>query len=143
MSTDLTAAIPRRMLHTMLRVGDLNRSIRFYTELMHMKLLRREEYPDGLFTLAFLGYGDELDHSVLELTYNWGKSDYDHGTAYGHIALGVEDVYAATRRLQQMGAAVRREPGPLSSRPASVAQVNTIAFIDDPDGYRIELIQRC
>nr|WP_206691823.1 lactoylglutathione lyase [Pseudomonas cyclaminis] len=134
--------MPRRLLHTMLRVGDLDRSLRFYTEVFGMDVLRREDYPDGQFTLAFLGYGSEADHSVIELTHNWGRSEYERGNAYGHIALAVDDVYAAVERLKQLGASVSRPAGPLSSRPADGSEPDVIAFVDDPDGYRIELIQR-
>ncbi|HHX6814495.1 MULTISPECIES: lactoylglutathione lyase [Pseudomonas] len=126
----------------MLRVGDLDRSLRFYTEVFGMDVLRREDYPDGQFTLAFLGYGSEADHSVIELTHNWGRSEYERGNAYGHIALAVDDVYAAVERLKQLGASVSRPAGPLSSRPADGSEPDVIAFVDDPDGYRIELIQR-
>jgi len=139
---EVEAALPRRLLHTMLRVGDLDRSLRFYTEVFGMDVLRREDYPDGQFTLAFLGYGSEADHSVIELTHNWGRSEYERGNAYGHIALAVDDVYAAVERLKQLGASVSRPAGPLSSRPADGSEPDVIAFVDDPDGYRIELIQR-
>ncbi|HCL4077758.1 TPA: lactoylglutathione lyase [Pseudomonas aeruginosa] len=142
MTPEVEAALPRRLLHTMLRVGDLDRSLRFYTEVFGMDVLRREDYPDGQFTLAFLGYGSEADHSVIELTHNWGRSEYERGNAYGHIALAVDDVYAAVERLKQLGASVSRPAGPLSSRPADGSEPDVIAFVDDPDGYRIELIQR-
>ena len=120
-----------RILHTMLRVGDLQRSITFYTELLGMKLLRRKEYPDGRFTLAFLGYGDESANTVLELTYNWGVDSYEIGTAFGHIALEVDDVYQATDALNKRGGKVIREAGPMN------AGTTIISFIEDPDGYRI------
>ena len=123
-----------RILHTMLRVGDLQRSITFYTELLGMKLLRRKEYPDGRFTLAFLGYGDESANTVLELTYNWGVDSYEIGTAFGHIALEVDDVYQATDALNKRGGKVIREAGPMN------AGTTIISFIEDPDGYQIELI---
>ena len=142
MTPEVEAALPRRLLHTMLRVGDLDRSLRFYTEVFGMDVLRREDYPDGQFTLAFLGYGSEADHSVIELTHNWGRSKYERGNAYGHIALAVDDVYAAVERLKQLGASVSRPAGPLSSRPADGSEPDVIAFVDDPDSYRIELIQR-
>jgi lactoylglutathione lyase len=123
-----------RFLHTMLRVGDLQRSITFYTELLGMKLLRQKDYPDGRFTLAFLGYGDESTNTVLELTYNWGVESYDIGTAFGHIALEVDDVYQAADALKQRGENVIREAGPMN------AGTTIISFIEDPDGYQIELI---
>ena len=124
-----------RMLHTMLRVGDLDASIRFYTEQLGMKLLRRNDYPDGKFTLAFVGYGDESDHTVLELTYNWGRDAYTLGDAFGHVALGVSDIYAACERLRAGGVKITREPGPMKHGTTE------IAFVEDPDGYKIELIQ--
>lgn len=123
-----------RILHTMLRTGDLDRSIQFYTEILGMKLLRRKDYPDGKFTLAFLGYGDEADHSVIELTYNWGVDRYEIGTAYGHIALEVDDVYQATAEVKNRGGKILREAGPMN------AGTTIISFIEDPDGYPIELI---
>ena len=125
-----------RMLHTMLRVGELERSIKFYTEVLGMQLLRRQDYPDGEFTLAFLGYGPEETHTVLELTHNWGKSSYELGTAYGHIALGVEDIYKACDTIRAAGGKVVREPGPMRHGKT------VIAFIEDPDGYKVELIER-
>ena len=123
-----------RILHTMLRVGDLQRSIAFYTELLGMKLLRQREYPEGKFTLAFLGYGDESANTVLELTYNWGVESYEIGTAFGHIALEVDDVYQATDALEKRGGRVIRDAGPMN------AGKTIISFIEDPDGYQIELI---
>ncbi|HRC71480.1 MAG TPA: lactoylglutathione lyase [Candidatus Competibacter sp.] len=123
-----------RILHTMLRTGDLDRSIQFYTEILGMKLLRRKDYPDGKFTLAFLGYGAESDHSVIELTYNWGIDRYQMGTAYGHIALEVDDVYRATAEVKNRGGKILREAGPMN------AGTTIISFIEDPDGYPIELI---
>jgi lactoylglutathione lyase len=125
-----------RFLHTMLRVGDLDASIRFYTDQLGMKLLRRNDYPEGKFTLAFVGYGDESDHTVLELTHNWGRSDYTLGDAFGHLALGVSDIYAACERLRASGVKITREPGPMKHG------TTVIAFVEDPDGYKIELIQR-
>ena len=124
-----------RMLHTMLRVGDLERSIRFYTEVLGMQLLRRKDYPSGRFTLAFVGYGDERDNTVLELTHNWDTEEYALGDGYGHIALGLDDIYSACTAIAEKGGRVVREPGPMNYG-------NTvIAFVDDPDGYKVELIQ--
>ena len=124
-----------RMLHTMLRVGDLERSIRFYTEVLGMQLLRRKDYPSGRFTLAFVGYGDERDNTVLELTHNWDTEDYALGDGYGHIALGLDDIYSACTAIAEKGGRVVSEPGPMKHG-------NTvIAFVDDPDGYKVELIQ--
>lgn len=125
-----------RMLHTMLRVHDLDRSITFYTEMLGMRLLRRKDYPEGKFTLAFVGYGDEAEHTVLELTHNWGHEPYELGDAFGHIALGVPDVYAACDRLAAAGVRIPRPAGPMKH------STTVIAFVEDPDGYRIELIQR-
>lgn len=124
-----------RMLHTMLRVGDLDKSIAFYCDILGMKLLRRKDYPGGEFTLAFVGYGEEKDNTVIELTYNWGVSEYDLGKGYGHIALGVDDIYGTCDRIKQQGGKVSREPGPMKHGST------VIAFVEDPDGYKIELIQ--
>ena len=123
-----------RLLHTMLRVGDLEQSIAFYTEILGMKLLRRKDYPEGKFTLAFIGYGDEADNTVLELTYNWGTDHYELGTGYGHIAIEVEDVYQATDAIKQRGGKILRDAGPMN------AGSTIIAFVADPNGYPIELI---
>ena len=123
-----------RLLHTMLRVGDLDRSIAFYTEVLNMKLLRQKDYPDGKFTLAFLGYGDEAENTVIELTHNWDTDHYDIGTGYGHIAIEVDDVYEATNEIKKRGGKVLREAGPMN------AGTTIIAFVEDPDGYPIELI---
>ena len=123
-----------RILHTMIRTGDLDRSIDFYTKVLGMKLLRRHEYPDGKFTLAFLGYGDESEHAVIELTYNWGVDHYDLGTGYGHIALEVDDVYTACDEIKRLGGKMVREAGPMNGG------TKIIAFVRDPDGYMIELI---
>jgi lactoylglutathione lyase len=123
-----------RLLHTMLRVGNLERSIDFYTRVLGMELLRRKDYPDGRFTLAFVGYGDEADNTVIELTYNWDTDSYDLGEGYGHIAIEVDDVHAAVRELQARGGKVIRDAGPMN------AGTTIIAFIEDPDGYPIELI---
>lgn len=124
-----------RMLHTMLRVGDLDQSIAFYCDILGMKLLRRKDYPGGEFTLAFVGYGDEQNNTVIELTYNWGINKYDLGEGYGHIALGVDDIYATCDRIKAQGGKVTREPGAMKHGST------VIAFIEDPDGYKIELIQ--
>ncbi|BAZ14912.1 lactoylglutathione lyase [Calothrix sp. NIES-4071] len=124
-----------RLLHTMLRVGNLEESLKFYCNVLGMKLLRRKDYPGGEFTLAFVGYGDESDTSVLELTYNWGKEKYDLGDAYGHIALGVDDIYATCEQVKKLGGKVTREPGPMKHGST------VIAFVEDPDGYKVELIQ--
>lgn len=123
-----------RLLHTMLRVGDLDRSIGFYTEILGMRLLRKKDYPEGKFTLAFIGYGDESDNTVIELTYNWGVDKYEIGDGYGHIAIEVDDVYQATDDIQQRGGKILRPAGPMN------AGTTIIAFVEDPDGYPIELI---
>ena len=125
-----------RLLHTMLRVGNLQRSIDFYTNVMGMKLLRRSENPSQNYTLAFVGYGNNPDHAELELTYNQGVDRYDMGTAYGHIAIGVPDAYAACDKIRASGGAVTREAGPVKGG------TTVIAFITDPDGYKVELIER-
>ncbi|MEZ5493603.1 MAG: lactoylglutathione lyase [Pseudomonadales bacterium] len=125
-----------RLLHTMLRVTDLPRSIAFYTDVLGMRLLRQQDYPDGQFTLAFLGYGDEASNTVIELTYNWGLSSYELGTAYGHIAIAVDDVQAAVDAMRAKGAKILREPGPMK------AGTTVLAFLEDPDGYRIELLAK-
>ena len=125
-----------RMLHTMLRVGDLARSIGFYTEVLGMQLLRQHDYPEGRFTLAFLGYGDEASHTVLELTHNWDTSSYDLGNGYGHIALAVPDAAAACTEIRSRGGRVVREAGAMKHGST------VIAFVEDPDGYKIELIER-
>jgi lactoylglutathione lyase len=125
-----------RILHTMLRVGDLDKSLAFYTDILGMHLLRRHDYPEGKFTLAFVGYEDEKDGAVIELTYNWGVDRYEIGTGYGHIALAVEDAYAACDAIRQRGGKVTREAGPMKGGST------VIAFVEDPDGYKIELIQR-
>jgi lactoylglutathione lyase len=123
-----------RILHTMLRVGDLDKSIEFYTNVLGMTELRRKEYPDGKFTLAFLGYGDEANNTVLELTHNWGVESYELGTAFGHLAIGVSDVYEACEKMKAMGGKIIRDAGPMN------AGTTIIAFLEDPDGYEIELI---
>jgi lactoylglutathione lyase len=125
-----------RILHTMLRVGDLDRSIDFYTRVLGMKLLRRKDYPDGKFTLAFIGYDTEDRTAVLELTYNWGVESYELGTAYGHIAIEVDDAYKACEDVKANGGKVTREAGPMKHGSS------VIAFVQDPDGYKIEFIQK-
>ena len=124
-----------RLLHTMLRVGDLERSITFYTEVLGMRLLRRKDYPGGRFTLAFVGYGEESDTTVLELTHNWDTSSYDIGSGYGHIALGVDDIVGVCDQIRAKGGKVVREPGPMKNG------TTVIAFVEDPDGYKVELIE--
>ena len=125
-----------RLLHTMLRVGDLQRSIGFYTGVLGMKLLRQKEYPDGRFTLAFVGYGDESEHAVIELTHNWDTKAYELGNGFGHIAVSVTDAYKACEAAKAKGGRVTREAGPMKHG------TTVIAFVEDPDGYKIEFIQR-
>jgi len=123
-----------RLLHTMLRVGNLEKSIAFYRDVLGMELLRRKDFPDGRFTLAYLGYGPESDNTVLELTHNWDTEDYDLGEGYGHIAIGVDDVYGACERIRDAGGRVVREPGPMKHGST------VLAFVEDPDGYKVELL---
>ena len=123
-----------RLLHTMIRVGDLDKSISFYTDILGMKLLRRKDYPDGKFTLAFVGYGDEKNNSVIELTHNWDTDSYDLGGGFGHLAIEVDDVYEAAEKIRAQGGKIIREPGPMN------AGTTIIAFVQDPDGYEIELL---
>ena len=131
------AATKFRMLHTMIRVRDLDKSLGFYTGLLGMKLLRKKDYPDGKFTLAFVGYGDEDTNAVIELTHNWGREEpYEVGTGFGHLALGVPDIYGTCEQLQKAGVKITRAPGPMKFGGS------VIAFIEDPDGYKIELIQK-
>ena len=125
-----------RILHTMIRVGDLERSLRFYTEVLGMRLLRRQDYPDGKFTLAFVGYEDESSGAVIELTYNWDVDHYEPGTGFGHIAIEVPDAYAACEEIKRRGGTVTREAGPMKHG------TTVIAFVADPDGYKLELIQK-
>ena len=124
-----------RFLHTMLRVGDLERSLRFYTEVLGMRLLRRKDYPDGKFTLAFVGYGEEADTAVIELTHNWGVHKYELGNAFGHVAIAVDDAARACEEVKRRGGKVTREAGPMKHG------TTVIAFVEDPDGYKIELIE--
>jgi len=123
-----------RILHTMLRVGNLEKSIKFYTEVFDMQLLRKKDYPDGKFTLAFVGYGDEANNTVIELTHNWDTNNYNLGNAFGHIALEVDDVYQAVKSIKKQGGKILREAGPMN------AGTTIIAFVEDPDGYQIELL---
>jgi lactoylglutathione lyase len=125
-----------RILHTMLRVGDLEKSVAFYTEVLGMHEIRRKEYPEGRFTNVFVGYQPESDGAVLELTCNWDQSSYDLGTGYGHVALAVDDVYAACERIRERGGKITREPGPMKHG------TTVLAFVEDPDGYKIELLGR-
>lgn len=125
-----------RLLHTMIRVGDLERSIDFYTGVLGMQLLRRKDYADGRFTLAFVGYGEESDTAVIELTYNWDTGSYDLGNGFGHIALGVTDIYGVCEAIRAKGGVISREPGPMKHG------TTVIAFVRDPDGYAIELIEQ-
>jgi lactoylglutathione lyase len=129
--------VANKLLHTMIRVFDMDKSIDFYTRHLGMKLLRRKDYPSGEFTLAFVGYGDEIDHTVIELTHNWGqKTPYDKGNAFGHLAIGVGDIYGACEKMAKEGVPIPRPPGPMKHGDT------VIAFIEDPDGYKIELIQK-
>ncbi len=131
---------PSRILHTMLRVSDLDRSLAFYCDRLGMRELRRENYPGGAFTLSFIGYGDEASATVIELTYNYGVKRYSHGTGFGHIALAVPDIYAVCSKLEKDGVAILRPPGPMT-HTAHNGQRDVIAFLEDPDGYRVELIE--
>jgi lactoylglutathione lyase len=124
-----------KLLHTMLRVGNLDLSISFYCDILGMQLLRRKDYPDGKFTLAFVGYGDEQNNAVIELTHNWDTTAYELGNGFGHVALGVENIYTACDAIKNLGGKVTREPGPMKHGSTE------IAFVEDPDGYKIELIQ--
>lgn len=124
-----------RLLHTMLRVGNLEKSIHFYTDILGMTLLRQKNYPDGKFSLTFLGYGDEKHHTALELTHNWGTEHYDLGKGFGHLAIEVDDVYKAAEKIRRAGGKIIREPGPMN------AGTTLLAFVTDPDGYEIELLE--
>lgn len=130
-----------RLLHAMLRVQNLERSIEFYTQQLGMRLLRLEKYPEGRFTLAFVGYGNENSGPSIELTCNWGQGGYEHGTAFGHLAIGVDDAAACCARLAAAGIPILREPGPMRFSSPDRSQPEIIAFVEDPDGYRIELVQ--
>ena len=125
-----------RILHTMLRVGDLERSITFYRDVLGMDLISRKDYPEGKFTLAFLGYAKNPEQAEIELTHNWGVQSYEIGTAFGHVALGVDDIFAACDRIRAAGGKISREPGPMKHGST------VIAFVEDPDGYKIELIEQ-
>ncbi|OKH14162.1 lactoylglutathione lyase [[Limnothrix rosea] IAM M-220] len=124
-----------KMLHTMIRVGNLDESINFYCDVLGMKLLRKKDYPGGKFTLAFVGYGDEKDNTVIELTHNWDTDSYDLGNGFGHVALGVDDIYGTCEKIRELGGKISREPGPMKHG------TTVIAFVEDPNGYKIELIQ--
>ena len=136
MRTSPDSLTAMRILHTMLRVGNLEQSLDFYCNILGMQLLRRKDYPTGEFTLAFVGYNSESEGAVLELTHNWGTDSYDLGNAYGHIALEVDDIYATCEDIKAKGGLVTREPGPMKHG------TTVIAFIQDPNGYKVELIQR-
>jgi len=125
-----------RILHSMIRVNNLEESIKFYTQVLGMNLLREKEYPEGKFSLAFLGYGKETEETVIELTYNWDKSEYEHGNAFGHIAIEVDDIYQFCEEIKNKGANIIRDPGPMMGSKL------VLAFIEDPNGYKIELIEK-
>lgn len=136
-----TVKMERRILHSMLRVGDLDRSLNFYIKKLGMQLFRKEDYPEELFTLAFVGYGNEYRGAVIELTYNWGRDYYEHGSAFGHIALAVTDIKSTCAKLESAGVKILRAPGPMKAHSPDRSNIEVIAFIEDPDGYRIELIE--
>lgn len=138
--TTASDALPSRLLYTMLRVSDLEKSIDFYHRALGMEELRRENFTEGRFTLVFMGYPKQPDNAMLELTYNWDQHDYQQGNAYGHIALAVTDIYAACQRLEAMGVKVVRPAGPMTFAADETGEKELIAFIEDPDGYRVELI---
>ncbi|MBM7067007.1 lactoylglutathione lyase [Actibacterium sp. 188UL27-1] len=136
------APIPNRILYTMLRVRDLDRSLKFYQDALGMYEMRRETFPEGKFTLVFIGYGDAASDAVIELTYNWDDNDYELGNAYGHIALEVDDIYAMEKHLKSLGVHVVRPAGPMTFAPEETGVKEVISFIEDPDGYRIEFIEK-
>jgi len=136
------AALPSRILYTMIRVGDLDRSIAFYRDALGMSEQYRETFTEGRFTLVFLGYGDDAASALIELTYNWDEDGYQHGTGYGHVALQVADIYAACERLESLGVNITRAPGPMTFAVDETGQREVIAFLEDPDGYKIELIEK-
>jgi len=140
MSKTTTKKLTARILYTMIRVSDLEKALTFYLTILGMKEFRREEYPQGRFTLVFIGYGDEESNAMIELTYNWDKNKYQHGTRFGHIAIGVEDIYATCNHLVSMGVNILRKPGPMLYT-ATNNRCDIIAFIEDPDSYKIELIE--
>ncbi|NOX67897.1 MAG: lactoylglutathione lyase [Gammaproteobacteria bacterium] len=135
------SALPTRLLYTMVRVKDLDRSVEFYRDVLGMQELRRESFTEGRFTLVFIGYGDEASNAVIELTHNWDENNYEHGTGYGHLALEVGDIHAACKRLAGLGVKIVRDPGPMMFATDESAHRDVIAFIEDPDGYRVELIE--
>tara|TARA_R110002096_G_scaffold309403_4_gene504054 strand:- start:86434 stop:86865 length:432 start_codon:yes stop_codon:yes gene_type:complete len=134
--------MPSKILYTMVRVSDLDRSINFYRDALGMRELKRETFTEGEFTLVFMGYGDDATNATVELTYNWGDHTYSHGTGFGHIALGVSDIYATTTYLQSIGVNILRAPGEMTFAVDETGEKEVIAFIEDPDGYRIELIEQ-
>jgi lactoylglutathione lyase len=137
----ISAALPSRILYSMIRVADLDRSIAFYRDALGMNEIKRETFTEGRFTLLFMGYGDDYSAPTVELTYNWDPEAYTHGSGYGHIALAVEDIYAACERLKSLGVNVNRKAGPMTCAVDETGKREVIAFIKDPDGYSIELIE--
>jgi len=139
-NSNVSLAQPHRILYSMIRVTNVERSVEFYRNVLGMTELRRENFSEGRFTLVFIGYGNEINDTVIELTYNWDKHDYQHGNGYGHVALEVEDIYLACERFQNKGVKIIREPGPMKFSVDETDHRELIAFIEDPDGYKIELI---
>ena len=137
---NVQTSLPTSILYTMVRVGDLNRSLAFYRDALGMREVRRETFPEGRFTLVFMGYGDDPSVPTIELTWNWDEASYEHGNGYGHIALGVSDIYTACERLTKMGIKVTRPAGPMKFAPSETGAKEVIAFLEDPDGYSVELI---